>query len=95
MAAIAKEVLSQMEQAAAQDPNVSFPVIVTMKPGAPFAAAERYGINVHHRFEPISALSGTATLAVIKSLATLPEVQLIELDGEMRALKPKSAGSIR
>jgi hypothetical protein len=74
----------QLESAGAER---GIPVIVTLAEGADAAAlARRHGIEVRHAYENIPAVAATATPAQVRELAQLEQVELIEPDGEMRAL---------
>ena len=86
MPAISVELLNQMERTAAPNPQVRFPVIITLKADAAQDAVEQAGFRVENRFPVISAVSGSATLATLKRLADMEEVELIEEDGEVRAI---------
>jgi len=79
---------AHMEHAAKEDPQKEISVILTVKEGADHTALEKKGLRIHHTFEAISAVAGTATLQEIETLAELDEVVSIEFDGEMRASEP-------
>jgi hypothetical protein len=75
----------QLESAEAEQRTI--PVIVTLVEGTDAAGlARRQGIEVRHAYENIPGFAATATPAQVRELAQLEEVELIEPDGEMRAL---------
>lgn len=75
----------QLESAGAEQREI--PVIVTLAEGADAAGlARQQGIEIRHAYENIPALAATATPAQVHELARLDQVELIEPDGEMRAL---------
>ena len=61
-------------------------VIVTLTPGAATEPLIREGFALERRFETLSAVAGTVQAKDVARLAGLAEVELIELDSEMRAL---------
>jgi hypothetical protein len=75
----------QLESAGAEEGPI--PIIVTLVEGADASGlASRAGIEVRHAYENIPAIAATATGAQVRELARLEQVELIEPDGEMRAL---------
>jgi hypothetical protein len=84
MAQISLPRWNELERIAAQDPAIRFPVIVTLKEGASPESLENSGLQVEHR--SFNIVSGTASLAVLKELSAMNEVELVEEDGEVRAI---------
>jgi hypothetical protein len=75
----------QLESAGAEQARI--PIIVTLAEGADASGlASRAGIELRHAYENIPAVAATATPAQVRELAQLEQVELIEPDGEMRAL---------
>jgi hypothetical protein len=75
----------QLEAAGTEEARI--PIIVTVAEGADGAAlAGRTGMEVRHAYENIPAVAATATPAQVRELAQQEQVELIEPDGEMRAL---------
>jgi hypothetical protein len=62
------------------------PVIVTLLPGADPTGLVEAGLAIARRFDALDAVSGSIAVADLRKLAARPEVQLVEYDGEVRAL---------
>jgi hypothetical protein len=76
--------LKEVGEASAED---ELPVIVTIKKDSDLAALKKKGLKIQHAYENIDAVSGTLPAAAVSSVAKLDEVQLIDFDGEVHALK--------
>ncbi|MGH2763851.1 MAG: hypothetical protein ACRDLD_14945 [Thermoleophilaceae bacterium] len=75
------------ELESAQEEGRELPVIVTLVEGADAAGlVDREGTELRSISETIPAVAGTLTPEQVRELARLEQVELIELDGEMRAL---------
>jgi hypothetical protein len=84
MAKISTARWNEMERIAAQDPETQFPVIITLKEGASPKSLEKTGFRMDHG--AFNIVSGSASLDVLKKLRAASDVDLIEEDGEVRAL---------
>jgi predicted dinucleotide-utilizing enzyme len=62
------------------------PVIVTLTGAIDEDALTACGLDIAHRFEEISAVSGAIAASDVPRLAALPGVKAVELDSEMRAM---------
>lgn len=89
MSAKIGEELSQQLKDIEEASEEELPVIITVKEGANLAALKEKGLKVQHTFDIINAVSGTLPAAAIRSVARLAEVQHIDYDGEVQALKKK------
>lgn len=82
-AKIGEELARRLAEA---DPEAEVPVLVTLKPGADPAALQRGGMKVGRSFQAIPVVAGTVRADRVRQLAELGEVELIDYDGEVRAL---------
>ena len=62
------------------------PVLVTLTPGADLDRLTAAGLAIRHSFTAIPVVAGTVRADHIDELAKLPAVELIDFDGEVRAL---------
>ena len=62
------------------------PVIVTLVPGTSAASYTPPGMQVAFRFVSTNAVAGAVPATGLAALAAAPEVQRVELDGEMKTL---------
>ncbi len=85
-AKISKELSQQLKAAAASQDEL--PVIITVRDSSNLDALKEQGFKVEHTFEIINAVSGTLPAHAVKSIAHLDEVQHIDYDGVVEALKP-------
>jgi hypothetical protein len=86
-AKISKE-LSQQLKAAGDASEKELPVIITVEDSSKLDALKEQGFVVAHTFDIINAVSGTLPAAAVKSIARLDQVQHIDYDGVVEALKP-------
>ncbi len=91
MGRISEELHLIVEAARAQGMAREIPVIVSVREGTDPGRLEAVGLVVRHRFESISALSGAIAASGVADLAALEEVDLVEFDGEMRAMEGPAA----
>lgn len=89
MSAKIGEELSQQLKAVKESSEEELPVVITVRKGADLAALKEQGLKVEHTFDVINSVSGTLPAAAVKSVARLDEVQRIDYDGEVQALKKK------
>ena len=86
-AKISAELSQRLKEVGEASTEDELPVIVTIKKDSDLAALKEKGLKIQHTYENIDAVSGTLPAAAVKSVANLDEVQLIEFDGEVYALK--------
>ncbi len=86
-AKIDDSLLQQIEEAKKTDPHQEIPVIVTVTPGADLTALEQKGLKIQLRFQHIPAVAGTLSAAEVEEVAALDEVERIEADEKMYALR--------
>lgn len=84
MAQISPARWNEMARIAAQDPAIRFSVIITLREGTPLGSLETSGLSIEHR--SFNIVSGSASLDVLKQLSSMNEVELVEEDGEVRAI---------
>jgi hypothetical protein len=84
MAQISPARLREMERLAAHDPALRFPIIITLKEGAPPESLEDSGFRPQYR--ALNIISGSASVDAIRRLSALNQVEMVEEDGEVRAL---------
>ena len=77
------ERLAELQRTGSTD---SIPVIVTLRAIDDQSAVKDAGLSVQNVLESVPAVSGSASSSVVNKMAQLEEVELIEFDGEMRAL---------
>lgn len=75
---------NEMERIAAQDPTIRFAVIITLREDASPISLEDSGLQIEHR--SFNIVSGSASLDVLKQLSAMNEIELVEEDGEVRAI---------
>ena len=80
---ISEDVSKEMQRIQGQGIDEEIAIIITLKQDADTDVFEGTGLQIQHHFDIISAVSGTATPDTISALATLHEVEIIELDGQM------------
>jgi len=85
-ATLPADLLQQVRDAERDDPQRAIPVIVNLAPGASPTTLSQQGLQVTHEFEAISAVSGTATAAQVRRLATLAQVLSIDYDSTAHTL---------
>ncbi|HMR32921.1 MAG TPA: hypothetical protein PKA13_16555 [Geminicoccaceae bacterium] len=80
--------LDEQLQAVADAPagKGQVPVIVTLVPGTSAASYTPPGMQVAFRFVSTNAVAGAVPATGLAALAAAPEVQRVELDGEMKTL---------
>ena len=83
MARISQARLEEMQRVAAGNPEVRFPIIVTLGEGVQPEDIQDPGFAVDHRLSGI--LTGAASAGAIFRLSALADV-LVEEDGEVRAI---------
>ena len=84
MAQISRARWKEMECIAAQDPAIRFPVIITLREGASPQSLENSGFRIEH--SSYNIVSGSASLDVLRQVSAMNEVELVEEDGEVRAI---------
>jgi hypothetical protein len=84
---INSELQAECENASQTEPHKQIPVIVTVNDWSRRAELEQSGLRVSNAFEIINAIAGTLTCDQVKALAELDQVQKIEFDGEVRAIR--------
>jgi hypothetical protein len=62
------------------------PVLVTLTGTIDEGQLRACGLEIAHRFEEISVVSGAIAASAVPRLAALPGVKAVELDSEMRAM---------
>ena len=83
---ISSDLVEHMKDIRRRDADGTVSVIVTLKAGANRESLQKTDLRVENVFESISAVSGSVSVSGVTELAQLDEVELVELDGEMRAL---------
>jgi hypothetical protein len=91
MATIDLDLRESLEQLARTEPDTLLPFIVTVKPGVRADVLAAKGLRVEHEFPITSAITGKMTVAAALALAGSPDVEKIEYDGEMHALRRRQA----
>jgi len=84
MAQISETRWNEMERIAGHDVTIRFPVIITLKEGASPESLEGSGLRIEHRC--FNIVTGSASLDELKHLSAMNEVELLEEDGEVRAI---------
>lgn len=87
-ALVASGKLDEDLQTVAAQPGATgdVPVIVTLVPGTSAASYTPPGMTVAFRFVSINAVAGAVPAGGLEALAATPEIQRVELDGEMKTL---------
>jgi hypothetical protein len=83
---ISDELLKQLNEAAAAEPQREIPVIVTVTAGTDPALLEEKGLKIQRTFQNISDIAGTLTVAEVDPVAALDSVVAIDYDGTAWAL---------
>ena len=86
-AKIDEALLKRLEEVEKHEQQDHIRVIVTFRARAGIAALEKKGLKIQQAFESIPAASATLTASEIRKLARSDEVEIVEQDGEMHALR--------
>lgn len=90
---ISEELAQRVRDALQSDPGREISIIVNLKGPANLSELENYGLTIRHRVEneKISVVSGTIAAVRAADIAQMEQVESIECDGEMWALKDQPA----
>lgn len=78
----------ELEEAKKNAPQQEIPVIVKITPGTDLASLEQKGLKIQRTFEnDPTHIAGTLRAAGIDEMAQLDQVEEIEYDGQVWALK--------
>ena len=81
-AKITSELLEEIKRAEQTGEQPEIPIMVTLNGPANLKELEERGLKIIHSIELLPGVSGTLTPDKLRALAELPQVKIIEFDGE-------------